>query len=232
MESTNEKKHLEVSEIQLAYRSKVKASMSAPTPSTKPRGGWKSLLVITLKSAAGFVGYGSAGGVRAVENLRLVMGEIQVADVRAQVIGQLPVQHYLYARQVQALLRDGDGVQVERGAEDRPRGRLLRRGQRPVGPQHVEELRDHESKYDAMRKAWKATLEPILASGATVILGLMCLLLSDLAWLRETGLADAVAAHAARGGAVLGICGGFQMLGRRIEDPDGIEGPPGAASQR
>jgi NAD(P)H-dependent FMN reductase len=34
---------------------------------------------------AGFVGYGSAGGVRAVENLRLVMGELQIADVRAQV---------------------------------------------------------------------------------------------------------------------------------------------------
>lgn len=36
--------------------------------------------------AAGFVSYGSAGGVRAVENLRLVMGELQVADVRAQVM--------------------------------------------------------------------------------------------------------------------------------------------------
>src|SRR5206468_1777768 len=36
--------------------------------------------------AAGFVGYGSAGGVRAVENLRLVMGELMVADVRAQVM--------------------------------------------------------------------------------------------------------------------------------------------------
>jgi NAD(P)H-dependent FMN reductase len=35
--------------------------------------------------AAGFVGYGGAGGVRAVESLRLVMGEIKVADVRAQV---------------------------------------------------------------------------------------------------------------------------------------------------
>jgi NAD(P)H-dependent FMN reductase len=35
--------------------------------------------------AAGFVGYGSAGGTRAVENLRLIMGELQVADVRAQV---------------------------------------------------------------------------------------------------------------------------------------------------
>ena len=36
--------------------------------------------------AAGFVGYGSAGGVRAVESLRLVMGELMVADVRAQVM--------------------------------------------------------------------------------------------------------------------------------------------------
>jgi NAD(P)H-dependent FMN reductase len=36
--------------------------------------------------AAGFVGYGGAGGVRAVESLRLVMGELQVADVRAQVM--------------------------------------------------------------------------------------------------------------------------------------------------
>ncbi len=35
--------------------------------------------------AAGFVGYGGAGGTRAVESLRLVMGELQVADVRAQV---------------------------------------------------------------------------------------------------------------------------------------------------
>ena len=35
--------------------------------------------------AAGFVGYGAAGGTRAVEHLRLVMGEVKVADVRAQV---------------------------------------------------------------------------------------------------------------------------------------------------
>jgi NAD(P)H-dependent FMN reductase len=35
--------------------------------------------------AAGFVGYGSVGGARAVENLRLIMGELKVADVRAQV---------------------------------------------------------------------------------------------------------------------------------------------------
>ena len=48
----------------------------------------------------------------------------------------------------------------------------------------------------------------------------------DLAWLRETGLADAVVGHVRGGGAVLGICGGFQLLGREIADPDGVEGDP------
>jgi NAD(P)H-dependent FMN reductase len=38
-----------------------------------------------VNKAAAFVGYGGAAGVRAVENLRLIMGEMQVADVRAQV---------------------------------------------------------------------------------------------------------------------------------------------------
>lgn len=42
---------------------------------------------------------------------------------------------------------------------------------------------------------------------------------SDLRWLRERGLADGIAAHAASGRAVLGVCGGFQMLCRRIDDP-------------
>ena len=41
---------------------------------------------------------------------------------------------------------------------------------------------------------------------------------ADLEWLRRTGLADAVCAHAAAGRSVLGICGGYQMLGRRIVD--------------
>jgi len=52
--------------------------------------------------------------------------------------------------------------------------------------------------------------------------------ISDLAWLRSRGLDQAVLAHAAAGRSVLGICGGFQMLGRVIRDPEGIEGRPGA----
>jgi adenosylcobyric acid synthase len=42
---------------------------------------------------------------------------------------------------------------------------------------------------------------------------------ADLNWLRDRGLADGVTAHARSGRAVLGICGGFQMLCRRIDDP-------------
>ncbi|WP_084389717.1 cobyric acid synthase [Polaromonas jejuensis] len=46
----------------------------------------------------------------------------------------------------------------------------------------------------------------------------------DLAWLRAQGLDQAIAAHAGRGGAVLGICGGLQMLGEALIDPHGIDG--------
>ncbi|GAA4892585.1 cobyric acid synthase [Actinomycetospora straminea] len=53
---------------------------------------------------------------------------------------------------------------------------------------------------------------------------------ADLAWLRSTGLADAVAAHAAAGHPVLGVCGGYQMLGRRIHDPHGVEAAPGTVA--
>jgi len=54
---------------------------------------------------------------------------------------------------------------------------------------------------------------------------------ADLAWLRAQGLDAAIAAHAARGGRVLGICGGLQMLGEALIDVHGVEpvfaaGPP------
>jgi adenosylcobyric acid synthase len=51
----------------------------------------------------------------------------------------------------------------------------------------------------------------------------------DLASLRREGWDIDILAHARRGGAVLGLCGGYQMLGRSITDPRGIEGPPGAS---
>ncbi|MCK1636812.1 cobyric acid synthase [Bradyrhizobium sp. 157] len=49
----------------------------------------------------------------------------------------------------------------------------------------------------------------------------------DLAFLRAQGWDIDLLAHHRRGGHVLGVCGGYQMLGRRVTDPEGIDGPAG-----
>ncbi len=54
--------------------------------------------------------------------------------------------------------------------------------------------------------------------------------LADLAFLRANGWDVDILAHARRGGRVLGVCGGYQMLGRTVSDPDGVEGAPGSAA--
>jgi adenosylcobyric acid synthase len=54
--------------------------------------------------------------------------------------------------------------------------------------------------------------------------------LADLAALRAEGWDIDIKAHARRGGAVLGLCAGYQILGRTIRDPEGIEGEPGEAA--
>ena len=53
--------------------------------------------------------------------------------------------------------------------------------------------------------------------------------LGDLAFLRSQGWDHDIIAHARTGGRVLGLCGGYQMLGRRVRDPDGVDGPAGEA---
>ena len=65
----------------------------------------------------------------------------------------------------------------------------------------------------------RLTIEPAeIAEADVVVLPGSKATVSDLAWLRETGLADAVTAHAAAGKPLVGICGGFQMLGNAIHD--------------
>lgn len=51
--------------------------------------------------------------------------------------------------------------------------------------------------------------------------------IADLLVLQKTGMAAAIQEYAAAGGTVLGICGGFQMLGKMLADPEGIEGQEG-----
>ena len=52
---------------------------------------------------------------------------------------------------------------------------------------------------------------------------------SDLAWLKSKGWNRAIQRHLRYGGKLLGICGGFQMLGRAIHDPHGLEGKAGSS---
>ena len=70
---------------------------------------------------------------------------------------------------------------------------------------------------------------PIPGDADLVILPGSKATLADLAYLRACGWEIDLLAHARRGGAVLGLCGGYQMLGTEVADPDGIEGPPGVA---
>ena len=54
--------------------------------------------------------------------------------------------------------------------------------------------------------------------------------MGDLAWLRRQGLDDVGAGSARRGATVIGVCGGLQMLGDRIDDPDGLESTRGSSA--
>jgi adenosylcobyric acid synthase len=67
--------------------------------------------------------------------------------------------------------------------------------------------------------------EPLPAEARLVILPGSKATIADLMALRAAGWDIDIAAHIRRGGRVLGICGGYQMMGRMIADPDGVEGP-------
>ncbi len=80
-------------------------------------------------------------------------------------------------------------------------------------------------------------LQLVWARDATELAGADLLILpgskqvsGDLQWLRERGLAAAISRHAAAGGRVLGICGGLQMLGLLLADPQGFDGSPGSVA--
>ena len=70
--------------------------------------------------------------------------------------------------------------------------------------------------------------QPIPAEAALIILPGSKATIADLQAVRDQGWDIDIRAHHRRGRPILGICGGYQMLGRRIDDPDGIEGPPGS----
>ncbi|HZO98035.1 MAG TPA: cobyric acid synthase [Gaiellaceae bacterium] len=113
-------------------------------------------------------------------------------------------------------LPDEDGASARPPAGGRPRVAVVRY---PTAS-NLDELRALEEVADVAFAA-----EPGALDGADlVVLPGSKHVAADLAWLRRTGLAGAVAARARAGGRILGVCGGLQMLGGRIDDPAGVDG--------
>ncbi len=71
---------------------------------------------------------------------------------------------------------------------------------------------------------------PLPADADVVLLPGSKATLSDLAAFKAEGWDVDLAAHHRRGGLVVGLCGGYQMLGKTVADPDGIEGAPGTTA--
>ena len=70
---------------------------------------------------------------------------------------------------------------------------------------------------------------PIPADADLVLIPGSKATIADLAALRGCGWEEDIKAHVRRGGRVLGLCGGYQMLGRSVSDPEGVEGAPGSS---
>jgi adenosylcobyric acid synthase len=97
-----------------------------------------------------------------------------------------------------------------------------------IGLPHMSNFTDFDplSREPSVSLAYVVSPEDVSRADVLVLPGTKQTL-DDLAWLDERGLTPAIAARAAHGGVTLGICGGMQMLGARISDPESIEGGGG-----
>ena len=120
-------------------------------------------------------------------------------------------------------LPEEDGVALERRAEASPaedQGGFVALPRLP----RVSNLDEFAGLGERAR--WVSTPDELRGARAVILPGSKSTV-ADLAWLRATGLAGAVTRLAERGMPVFGVCGGLQMLGRRLRDPLGTEGAPG-----
>jgi adenosylcobyric acid synthase len=93
---------------------------------------------------------------------------------------------------------------------------------------HISNAQDAAPWHDDTGVALHWTSDPgTLAAARVVVLPGSKNTIADLAWLHETGLAAALLAAHAAGAHIVGICGGFQMLGEEISDPAGLAGDAG-----
>ncbi len=136
------------------------------------------------------------------------------------VLGVLPYLHGLHLEAEDAVSRDHYA---------RPEGACLR-VQVPVMP-HISNHTD----FDALRLHPQIDFE-FVGPGETpgpadlIILPGSKSVRSDLHWLRAQGWEARIQRHLRYGGKLIGICGGYQMLGQQVQDPLGIEGAPGMSA--
>lgn len=125
-------------------------------------------------------------------------------------------------------LRRGHGLPEEDGwfqtAEDRGDGSAALHVV-VVAPPHISNLDEFAplNRVPGLRLGW-ARCAAQLAGADWIVLPGSKQTSGDLAWLRRQGLDAAIGQHAAAGKPVLGICGGLQMLGRTLDDPQGSDG--------
>ncbi len=132
-----------------------------------------------------------------------------------RVLGTVP-----YRRDLQPEEEDGLGP----ADEDRGAGETIAWLRLP----HAANLTDCQPWWadEGVRTRWVGSPAGLAQARAIVIPGTKNTL-ADLRWLRSNGLAEAVAVAARRGVLVIGICGGYQILGERVADPRGIAGDAG-----
>jgi len=92
------------------------------------------------------------------------------------------------------------------------------------------------SDFDPLRAEPTVELEYLTKPGTLASFDLVVIpgtksTLNDLEWIQRTGWGEEVRNFAKRGGLVAGICGGFQILGMQIEDPDGVEGTSASSAE-
>ncbi len=141
----------------------------------------------------------------------------------AQATGWEPlglVPHFAAAR----LLPAEDALALEQGGRPKPDARI--RVAVPILP-HIANFDDldpldAEPDVDLIRVRPGAALP---GDADLIVLPGSKATIADLAALRAAGFDIDITAHRRRGGTILGLCGGYQMLGRSVADPDGIEGP-------
>lgn len=110
--------------------------------------------------------------------------------------------------------------------EDRGQGETIAWVRYP----HAANLTDCQPWWDDVGVRTRWTVDPaVLASARAIVLPGTKNTLADLRWLEANGLDEAIVAAARRGTLVVGLCGGYQMLGQRLHDPYGVAGAAGEA---